>query len=117
MKRASPIRPTVITEKITVTDLNGPSISRCQHGSLWTEKFGPVYCESCMPGASNRMSGVEARQEAERFVTPHHFVETTPHEFYANPTSNHGSPDLCPKCKCAYHEELEGGRWRCADCN
>jgi ribosomal protein L37AE/L43A len=105
----------VTPEKITVTALNGHSISRCQHGSFWTERFGPIYCESCCPGASLRMIGENSSPMNGVWVSPRKNEKPAGHIF-ANPTAPHGSAGQCPECACQFHVELSDGRWQCPDC-
>lgn len=106
--------PKVVPEKIKVTALNGATSSRCQHGSYWTERFGPVYCESCCPGTSLRMIGTQ--DSPLNWSMPRLMAEKSPDHVYANPASQHGSASQCPKCHCEFHEELSDGKWKCPDC-
>jgi hypothetical protein len=106
----------VIPEKVTVTALNGHSISRCAHGSYWVENerhSGPIYCESCNPGASLRMVGSQD-SPMNRWVIPRKHLNED--RTFANPAASHGSAGQCPGCHCQVHEVLPSGKWRCPDC-
>src|SRR6266446_7043535 len=67
-------KPTPVKEVFTA--LNGHKISRCQHSSLWTEKYGPIYCETCCPGTSLRMIGSQESPMNAVFEASERFYES-----------------------------------------
>ena len=107
--------PKVIPQKITVTAPNGHKISRCAHGSYWTEKHGPAYCETCMPGTSLRMVGTLDSPMAKSFEMSKRYYESHEPQLHAN--AHYQNPALCPKCQCNMHHVESDGKWRCAECD
>jgi predicted RNA-binding Zn-ribbon protein involved in translation (DUF1610 family) len=106
--------PKVIPEQIIVTALNGHKISRCQHGSYWTERFGPVYCETCCPGTSLRMIGEQESPLKWEMSLQFHESHTRTEPFADS--SRKVPASQCPKCRCNIHIVRLDGKWECPEC-